>query len=52
LNALKRRMHLRQETSHILADVLCGFDAGVQASGLHHRFLDTQLSSNYKGIKT
>jgi hypothetical protein len=30
-DALKRRMHLRQETPYLLTDVLCGFDAGIQA---------------------
>jgi hypothetical protein len=45
-------MHLRQETSHIMVDTLCGFDAGVQASGLRRCFPGTQLSSIYKGIKT
>jgi hypothetical protein len=42
-------MYLRQETSHLLADMLCGFDTGVQSNGLHRHFPDTQLSNNFKG---
>jgi hypothetical protein len=30
-DALKHRMHLRQETSYLLADVLYDFDAGERA---------------------
>jgi hypothetical protein len=51
MDALKRRMHLRQETSHLLVDVLYGFDAGIQSSGLHRRLPGAQLGSNFKEIK-
>jgi hypothetical protein len=51
MDALKRRMQLRQETSHLLADALYGFDAGIQSSGLRHRLTSTQLGSNFKKIR-
>jgi hypothetical protein len=51
-DAFKRRMHLCQEISHLLADALCIFDAGIQPSGLHRRLVGTQLSSNFKKIKS
>jgi hypothetical protein len=50
-DAMKRRMHLCQKVSHLLANMLCGFNARFQSSGLRRRLPSTQFGGNFKKCK-